>query len=241
VSGLDDIKHPRGDDLIAAYKERYGDKTLLAFSRGKDSIAVALALRDKIEVIPFHYDDLPGLEFVEESLAYYEKHLFGRHILRMPHPNFYKHLPDLIFQPIQRAEILTAASIPIINHNDVLRMVKDQEGINGEILSATGLRALDNAVRFISIRKHGPIRAAAGNWTPIWDWSKQKLLDTIEKSGISLPPDYTFLPRSFDGFSYLFLMPLKERYPCDYQRVLEWFPLAEAKILRYEINQRLHS
>jgi hypothetical protein len=61
VSGLDDIKHPRGDDLIAAYKERYGDKTLLAFSRGKDSIAVALALRDKIEVIPFHYDDLPGL------------------------------------------------------------------------------------------------------------------------------------------------------------------------------------
>jgi hypothetical protein len=41
---------------------------------------VALALRDKIEVIPFHYDDLPGLEFVEESLAYYEKHLFGRRI-----------------------------------------------------------------------------------------------------------------------------------------------------------------
>jgi hypothetical protein len=36
-------------------------------------------------------------------------------------------------------------------------------------------------------------------------------------------------------------MPLKERYPRDYQRVLEWFPLAEAEILRYEINQRLHS
>jgi hypothetical protein len=51
------------------------------------------------------------------------------------------------------AEILSAASIPIINHNDVLRMVKDQERITGEILSATGLRALDNAVRFISIRK----------------------------------------------------------------------------------------
>jgi hypothetical protein len=120
-------------------------------------------------------------------------------------------------------------------------MVKDQEGIEGEILSATGPRALDNAVRFISIRKPGPIRATAGNWTPIWDWSKQKLLDTIETSGISLPPDYTFLPRSFDGFSYLFLMPLKERYPRDYQRVLEWFPLAEAEILRYEIHQRLHS
>jgi tRNA(Ile)-lysidine synthase TilS/MesJ len=45
-AGLDSIKQLRGDNLIAAHKERYGDKTLLAFSRGKDSIAVALALRD---------------------------------------------------------------------------------------------------------------------------------------------------------------------------------------------------
>jgi hypothetical protein len=69
--------------------------------------------------------------------------------------------------------------------------------------------------------KHGPIRPVAGNWTSIWDWSKQKLLDTVEQSGISLPRDYTFLPRSFGGFSYLFLMRLKEHYPRDYQRVLE--------------------
>jgi hypothetical protein len=79
------------------------------------------------------------------------------------------------------------------------------------------MAALDNAVRFISIRKHGPIRPVAGNWTSIWDRSKQKLLDTIERSGISLPRDYTFLPRSFDGFSYLFLMPLKEHCPRDYE------------------------
>jgi hypothetical protein len=68
----------------------------------------------------------------------------------------------VIYQPIRRADLLTAASIPHLNHHDVLRMVKDQEGIEGEILSATGLHGLDNAVRFISIRKHGPIAAAAG-------------------------------------------------------------------------------
>ena len=239
MAGLDSIKHPRGDDLLRSYRERYGEKTLLAFSRGKDSIAVALALRDKIEMVPFYYDDLPGLEFIDESLDYYERKLFGRRILRMPHPAFYKHLRDGLFQPIQRAEILAAASIPSIDHADVVRMVKEQEGIEGDILSATGLRALDNAVRFISIRKHGPIRPGAGNWAPIWDWSKQRLMDEIEKSAISLPPDYTFLPRSFDGFSYLFLIPLKERYPRDYERVLDWFPLARAEILRFEINQRL--
>jgi hypothetical protein len=239
MAGLDSINHLRGDDLIAEYKRRYGDKTLIAFSRGKDSIATALALRDKIEMIPFHYDNVPGLEFIEESLDYYERKLFGRKILRMPNPAFYKHLTDGIFQPIRRAEMLAASSIPNIDHSDVVKMAKKQEGIEGDILSATGLRALDNAVRFISIRKHGAIRHGVGNWAPIWDWSKPRLMDEIEKSGISLPPDYTFLPRSLDGFSYLFLIPLKERYPRDYERVLEWFPLAEAELKRFEISQRL--
>ena len=69
---------------------------------------------------------------------------------------------------------------------------------------------------------------------------RQRLMDEIERSGVSLPPDYTFLPRSFDGFSYLYLIPLKERYPRDYERVLEWFPLARAELLRFEISQRLN-
>lgn len=243
MSGLDSIPHKRGAALVAEYKERYGEKTLIAFSRGKDSIATALALRDTgLDLIPFHYDDLPGMEFVEESLAYYEKNLFnGRRILRMPHPAFYKHLRDMMFQPLQRANLLGNTSIPRLDHADIVRMVKKQEGIETEILSATGLRALDNAVRFLSIRKHGPIRPTAGNWAPIWDWTKQTLMNKIAGSGISLPPDYTFLPRSFDGFSYLYLIPIKERYPRDYQRILDWFPLARAEELRWEINERLNA
>ena len=67
------INWPSGDRLIAQYKEKYGDKTILAFSRGKDSIAAALALRGKIDVIPVHYDNPPYLDFITESLKYYEK------------------------------------------------------------------------------------------------------------------------------------------------------------------------
>jgi hypothetical protein len=240
VAGLDSIKHLRGDDLIAEYKERFGDKTLIAFSRGKDSIATALALRDKIEMIPFHYDTVPGLEFIDESIAYYEKNLFGRRILRMPNPSFYRHMRDGMFQPMRRSQTLAATTIPYFNHASVVELVQQQEGIEGEILSATGLRALDNAIRFLSLRKHGPIRPTAGNWAPIWDWTKGRLMEEIETSGISLPPDYLFLPRSLDGFSYLYLAPLRKLYPRDYQRILAWFPLAEAELLRFEINQRFH-
>jgi hypothetical protein len=34
-------------------------------------------------------------------------------------------------------------------------------------------------------------------------------------------------------------VPLKKHFPRDYQRVLEWFPLAEAEVMRFEIHQRL--
>jgi len=65
------INWPTGDKLIDQFKEKYGDKTILAFSRGKDSIAAALALRGKVDVIPVHYDNPPYLDFITESLAYY--------------------------------------------------------------------------------------------------------------------------------------------------------------------------
>lgn len=37
-----ELNYPRGDALIAEYRRRFGDTTILSFSRGKDSIAVAL-------------------------------------------------------------------------------------------------------------------------------------------------------------------------------------------------------
>lgn len=57
------------------------DKTLLAFSTGKDAIAAWLAIREHFdEVIPYYLYLIPDLEFVEESLAYYEK-FFGTKII----------------------------------------------------------------------------------------------------------------------------------------------------------------
>jgi hypothetical protein len=76
-SGLDSIPHLRGDELIAEYKRRYGDKTLLAFSRGKDSIAVALALRDKIEVVPFHWPGLRPLSRRRDPYQFVGRYVMG--------------------------------------------------------------------------------------------------------------------------------------------------------------------
>ena len=52
-------------------------KTLLAFSCGKDAVAAWLAIRDRFdEVIPYYLYLVPHLEFVDESIDYYER-FFG--------------------------------------------------------------------------------------------------------------------------------------------------------------------
>ena len=37
-----------------------------------------------------------------------------------------------------------------------------------------------------------------------------------------------------------FLKPLKETYPRDYARIVEFFPLVEMELLRYEARQALY-
>jgi len=60
------------------------------------------------------------------------------------------------------------------------------------------------------------------------------LLSEIERSGIKLSVDYKIFGRSFDGLDYRFLAPIKKHFPRDWQRLCQWFPLAEAEIYRYE-------
>lgn len=74
-----------------------------SFSRGKDSIACALGIRHRLNIVPMHFIAVPGLEFVEESLDYYERKLFHRHILRLPHPALYRHLNNGLFQTARDA------------------------------------------------------------------------------------------------------------------------------------------
>lgn len=104
---------PTGEEIVAQVRRETGGKTILAFSTGKDSIAAMLAIRDAFdEVIPVYMYLVPGLEFVEESLAYSERVLFGgRRIRRMPHPSLYRWLNGMVYQPPHRAPVIKAARL----------------------------------------------------------------------------------------------------------------------------------
>jgi hypothetical protein len=214
-----------------------GRPVLLAFSRGKDSIAAWIALRDAgVEVVPFFLYLIPGLAFEAESLAYFED-TFGTRIARYPHPGLYRWLRSLVFQPPDRWPIILEADLPNLTHEKVNVLVRADHGLPADTWVADGVRAADSLVRRASLATHGVYRARLGKVSPIWDWNKAETMACIAAAGVDLPVDYEWFGRSFDGLDRRFLGPLREHAPADFARVLEWFPLADLDLFRADLQR----
>ena len=226
---------PPGPAIVAKVRKDRGPKTLLAFSGGKDSIAAYLQIKDSFEeIIPFYLYGVPNLEFIEESLSYYEKTLFGgRHIIRMPHPSLYRQLNAGVFQPPHRIPVIEAARLPEFTYKDVHDLIRLEHDCE-TALTATGVRAADSPMRHVSIMQHGPILLSKGEYFPVWDWKKADIVREFTKHNIKLSREYEIFGRSYDGLDARFLIPMKKHFPSDYARILEWFPLAEIEVYRAE-------
>lgn len=222
-----------GAQTIAAVRAKQAE-TLLAFSTGKDAIAAWLAIRDHFDAVhPYYLYLVPGLEFVEESLAYYEQ-FFGQRIVRLPHPSLHRWLNSYTFQPPERCAVINQAGLPMHTYADIRKVMIEDHGLQPDMLVADGVRAADSPMRRIAIKRHGPISHAQGRYHPIWDWRKADLVECFRRTGVRLPVDYALFGRSFDGLDLRFILPLKRHRPADYQRLLDWFPLAELEVYRWE-------
>jgi hypothetical protein len=211
-----------------------GDTVILSFSRGKDSIGSWIELKRHFKtIIPVFLYLVPELEFEEESLKYYEDVLKTR-IIRVPHPSIYRWLKNFVFQAPGRLEIIEKLRIPNITYDHVFKFVKHDFGIPENTYVATGVRACDSINRRGSIKLYGPINLKRKTFFPVFDWNSERLYNEIEASGIKLPIDYKLFGRTFDGMDYRFIKPIKDNMPDDYQKIIDWFPLAELEILRFE-------
>lgn len=225
-----------GTDVIASIRKQT-DTVLLAFSCGKDSIAAWLEIRKHFpRVIPFYLYLIPDLEFIEKSLAYYEN-WFDTPIVRMPNPALYRMLNACVFQAPENQAAIDAMELPIFEHADVYRILREQFGLAETAYCATGVRAVDSPLRMVAIKRYGAVNRTKLHFYPIWDWNKERLLGEIRAAGVKLPVDYRVFGRSFDGIDYRFLEPMRRNFPRDYARVLEYFPLADLEFKRREYGQ----
>lgn len=222
-----------GDSLCSTMAAEC-DTAILAFSTGKDSIAAWLQMRKHFKrIVPYYCYTVPGLEFVEESLKYYED-FFGCHIYRLPHRSLYRLLRNLVFQSPDRVTKIEALEIPGEEYDDTAigDLIREGANLPEDAFVGTGVRMADSPMRRIAMKTHGAINYNAKRFYPVFDWKKADLIKAFDESGVKLPIDYKLFGRTFDGIDYRFLKPIKENFPRDYEKILTWFPLAELELYR---------
>lgn len=210
-----------------------GDTCLLSHGCGKDSTAAWSQLRNHFaRIVPFCMILVPGLKFVERSLAAHEERL-GQPILRVPHPSLPRMLRKMVFQPPERAAAIEAMNLPLLDYDDVAETVRQRAGCPGAYV-ACGDRVDDGAGRRATVARTGPLNAKRRRFMAIYDWSMDDVEAAVRTMGCGLPVDYELFSRSFDGLDHRFLAPIRERFPEDYATILRWFPLADLELRRRE-------
>jgi len=228
------------EQLCSYMADKTGGTVLLSFSMGKDSIGAWIQLRRHFDrVVPFYYYLVPGLSFVEKSIRYYED-FFGCHIYRLPNPQLYRMINNLVFQAPENCRVVEEAGLAEFDLDTLADILRMELGLEEGCYVATGVRAVDSPNRWASIKKYGPVNEGRRAFYPIYDWRKARLVEELRAAQVRLPVDYRLFGRTFDGLDYRFLKPIYDHYPEDWQKIVALFPLAELELRRMAYRQRYY-
>lgn len=227
-----------GEPFWRQMRERLGPRAVVAFSSGKDAVAMSIILKRHFEeLIPFCCYYVPGLKIMDEALAYYEDYLFERPIIRAPHPALIDWLGSFRFQTPEGAhEIARAGLPPSLTLNTIARDIARTEGLDPKQPYALGRRAGEMFSALNMAAKSGGLQIANGRnqWWPIWHMTREEGLEVIKRSGLKLSREYDLFHSSFCGIDYAFLSQLKRYEPEDWATVKRWFPLIEVELMRFD-------
>jgi len=229
------MKFNNSIELCKYVSEISNSETLLSFSCGKDSICSWLQLRKYFDIIhPFYLYLIPDLEFVENSLTYYETY-FNTHIIRLPHPSLFRWLNNCVLVAPEHLKVLKELNLPTIDYDYLHEQLKYDLELSQSIYVATGIRQNDSLMRRTHIKQRGVLIESLRKFYPIYDWANQDIYDELTKANIKLPIDYKFWGRTFDGLDYKYSSIIKREFPNDYEKIKELFNLIDVELIRYQL------
>lgn len=163
---------------------------------------------------------------------------FKTRIIRVPHPSFYRVLRNFVFQAPENLPKIDNLDLPDWDYPMVFRQIREEMGLDPSIPYATGVRICDSLTRRAALKRFGPYTESKMCFHTIFDWTIAQTMGAIKANHLKLPVDYELWGRSFDGIDYRFLSGLRDRFPRDFDRVQEFFPLAEVEIKRFEWREK---
>lgn len=230
-------------ELILEMKEKYKN-VLLCFSRGKDSLCAWLYLRHLgvTNILPYTMITIPGLSFVDKSIAYFEE-VFGTEIRQFMNGETYLNLNSLFYQPVEDEALIQKHDFWEFYCAALAELlVKEQGYKEGEWILARGISMYDtlNRIKWVYNcrgRRASPPHAVE-EFFPCWDWKQSQIREFIKKKGVSLTLDYTLDKTDMTDVPLLCtLHNMREKYPKDFERVKLYYPFIEARLARNEFRK----
>jgi len=224
----------KGQDLLDFAREEKGNTVILAFSRGIDSLATWLYLRENgFDVVPYTMYSVPGLGYQKRVIEYYEDY-FGVHIMRFPHPDFYFLLKSGTWQPPDQIATIKGLDLPWFDYTDIEDAIAWDKGLDWPFC-ALGFRRAENLLRLTLLSQTGVMGFKNRRYFyPIWDWKIADVAEIINRYGLAISVEYEMFGCTTDRLNYRRLSVIRDCYPEDYAKILRWFPLAGLEIFRYE-------
>lgn len=207
------------------------DSVVVGVSGGKDSVVTLdLCFKYFKKVEGYFLYFVEGLEFQERYLKYLERR-YGIRFHRLPHWRLSAMYKDAIYRP----HTMSAISVSNIKIKDIEFKVSRLTGIDW---FATGQKTLDSIDRNAMLKRCDGIDEKAKRIYPLAVWNNANVFNYLKLKKIPLPPDYGMFSfnknASYGEMSGRCLIAIRERYPDDYEKILNVFPFAEAAVKKYE-------
>ncbi len=227
------------DPLHVIHKAREAGITEVAvsFSGGRDSLAVLDLCKQHFQTIHAYWMYVvPGLEFQEKYLQYIERR-YSISIIRIPHwilANMFRR--GVLRHPTNASMSLRRTRI---RHVDAyIRKKLDSESL----YIASGEKYADSLERNTQIVQCGGISTIRHRIYPIGFWTHYDVQSYVARQNIVMPPDYRLRPqvssRRRGQFGSLLtfdeIIPIRDNFPDDYERICKYFPQLPAQMARYE-------
>ena len=202
----------------------FHDGVIVAYSGGKDSLVVMdLACKSFRRVVGVLWYMFPGLKRNQDAIDY-AKTRWGVEVLTYPDPmliesaraGHYRPEPSKWLQQFPKSDLAT-----------VQAMARQDSGLK---LILTGQRQSDFNKRKMAHR----VGKSTKILHPISRWSKYDVLAYLKRNDISIPDSH----RDAGGIDLTApsLLYMHDHYPDDFQKVLRYFPLAQAVVKRREFH-----
>lgn len=196
------------------------DSVLVGFSGGKDSVTcLDLCFKYFKNVKPFFMYIVPGLEFQERTLRFYENK-YNTDIIRVPHfmigewlrYGTYR-LPDL--------------SVPMVKTVELYNYLREVSGI---YWICCGERIADSIVRRAMIKQSSSIDTKRGRFYPVAYWNVNHIRSYNKHHKLPLSLENIALSHSFRSLMPQEMAEIREKFPDDYEKIKSMFPLVDTSI-----------